>query len=323
MGRRRSGGARFCPLSRSAKTAATPSPSPAQVAASPTIPASPVVTVHPSPIPIPPPVIPTPSAPESTATVEPKASATSTPQNQKAPSPRNNRAWQVWIDDFVHNFIASNETNDVDLAVSFYAPNVDLFEGKSIDGIRRTSVIQCAGRRVARPFVATCGREKPNRITPRASARYYWRTQPREWINGAVAVDLQHHHQRRDTKIVSGSKRPAKGRGTGSAAPSRQSASRNPVETRRTCLAALPVTSPAFPKPARDKRLVGNSARCGRGICGRAALKKFGAVRSFAALSVLPHQFTGRRFAADVAEHNPRCFARRARRSTSRSAGMS
>ena len=29
------------------------------------------------------------------------------------------------MDEFVHNFIASNESNDLDLAVSFYALNVD------------------------------------------------------------------------------------------------------------------------------------------------------------------------------------------------------
>lgn len=48
--------------------------------------------------------------------------------NPKGPLPRNSRTWQVWIDEFVHNFIASNESNDLDLVVSFYAPTVDLFE---------------------------------------------------------------------------------------------------------------------------------------------------------------------------------------------------
>src|SRR5207302_8592591 len=78
-----------------------------------------------------------PTAEEMTPTPEAKPSPS--PTNTKGPSSRNDRAWQVWIDEFVHNFIASNESNDVDIAVSFYAATVDVFdEGrKSKDAIQR------------------------------------------------------------------------------------------------------------------------------------------------------------------------------------------
>jgi hypothetical protein len=35
---------------------------------------------------------------------------------KKGPLPRNDRTWQVWMDAFVHDFIGSNESNDVGLA---------------------------------------------------------------------------------------------------------------------------------------------------------------------------------------------------------------
>ena len=167
----------FALWSRSAKqTAATSTPSPVQAMPTPTIAASPTVPIPPSPTPSPATVTPTPSPPEGTATAEPKTSAASTPQNQKAPSPRNNRAWQVWIDEFVHNFIASNEVNDLDLAASFYAPNVDLFEeGRKTDLTQSgkiSSHTMRAGRRAARRFAVTCGsaKKQPTAITPRASS---------------------------------------------------------------------------------------------------------------------------------------------------------
>jgi len=98
----------------------------------------------PSPTPVPtpsPPPSPTPAepSPSQTPTVESKPSPTPPEPKKNAPVPRNGKPWQVWIDEFVHNFIASNETNDVDLAVSFYADNVDVFEEgkKSTDAIRQ------------------------------------------------------------------------------------------------------------------------------------------------------------------------------------------
>ncbi len=189
----------FALWSRSAKqTAATSTPSPVQIIPSPTVAVSPPVTIQPSPTPIPAAVIPTPSPAESTATPEPKASATSTPQNQKAPSPRDNRAWQVWIDEFVHNFIASNEVNDLDLAVSFYAPNVDLFEEgrKPIEAIRRDIESYNARwpsrRATIRGDVRLSEKTANRNYTASFEHDYYVENAGRgEWINGAVAVDLQ------------------------------------------------------------------------------------------------------------------------------------
>jgi hypothetical protein len=104
----------------------------------PTVSATPVIAVQASPSPVPVVATPSPSPPETTPTPEMKPSPSATPPNKNAPAPRNSRAWQVWIDEFVHNFIASNETNDLDLSVSFYAPNVELFEEgkKSTEAIR-------------------------------------------------------------------------------------------------------------------------------------------------------------------------------------------
>ena len=154
--------------------ALTPSPPP-----SPTI-AEPSPTPSPSPSPSP---SPTPIAPET---------------KKNAPVPRNGRAWQVWVDEFVHNFIASNETNDVDLAVSFYADNVDLFEEgkKSTDAIRRdieTYNARWPSRRATIRGDVRLGEKAQNRhYTASFEHDYYVENPGRgEWINGAVAVDLQ------------------------------------------------------------------------------------------------------------------------------------
>ncbi len=189
----------FAVWSRSAKrTVATATPSPVQTMPSPTIAASPTAPIPPSPTPSPAAIIPSPSPPEGTATAEPKPSAASTPQNQKAPSPRNNRAWQVWIDEFVHNFIASNEVNDLDLAASFYAPTVDLFEEgrKPIDAIRRDIESYNARwpsrRATIRGDVRLSEKAANRNYTASFEHDYYVENASRgEWINGAVAVDLQ------------------------------------------------------------------------------------------------------------------------------------
>ena len=141
---------------------------------------------------------PSPSAVEITPTPEAKPSPSATQPNKNAPSPRNSRAWQVWIDDFVHNFIASNETNDIDLSVSFYAPNVDLFEEgrKSTEAIRRDIESYNArwpSRRATIRGDVRLGEKAPNRnYTASFEHDYYVENASRgEWINGAVAVDLQ------------------------------------------------------------------------------------------------------------------------------------
>jgi hypothetical protein len=120
------------------------------------------------------------------------------PRNQKEPAPRNNRSWQVWMDEFVHNFIASNESNDLDLAVSFYAPTVDLFEEgkKSADAIRRDVEgynARWPSRRATIRGDVRLSEKAPNRTyTATFEHDYYVENASRgEWINGAVAVDLQ------------------------------------------------------------------------------------------------------------------------------------
>lgn len=174
---------------------ATPTPVPQQTATplatapTPSPPPSPTVA-EPSPTPSPsPPSSPSPS-PSPTPTV---------PETKKnAPAPRNGRVWQTWIDEFVHNFIASNETNDVDLAISFYADNVDLFEEgkKSTDAIRQDIEAYNArwpSRRATIRGDVRLGEKTPNRhYTASFEHDYYVENPARgEWINGAVAVDLQ------------------------------------------------------------------------------------------------------------------------------------
>jgi hypothetical protein len=161
---------------------ASPSPSPTVI---PIVPTPPVATPSPTPAEI----TPTPEARPSPSTSEP---------NKKGPASRNDRAWQVWIDEFVHNFIASNESNDVDLAVSFYAPTVDLFEEgrKSIDAIRRDVESYNARwpsrRATIRGDVRLAEKAKNHSYTASFEHDYYVENPSRgEWINGAVAVDLQ------------------------------------------------------------------------------------------------------------------------------------
>jgi TIR domain len=152
---------------------------------------TPVATVAPSPSPSPVEISPTP-------TPEAKPSPSPTEPKKKAPVPRGNRAWQIWIDDFVHNFIASNDTNDVDLAVSFYAPNVDLYdEGrKSIDAIRQDIESYNARWPTRRTTIrgdVRLSEKAPNRNYAAIFDHDYYVENPGrgEWINGAVAVELQ------------------------------------------------------------------------------------------------------------------------------------
>jgi hypothetical protein len=159
------------PNTAAASTQVTPTPLPIAVAQ----PAS--------PSPQPSETKPTPAAPE---------------RNPKGPLPRNNRTWQVWIDEFVHNFIASNESNDLDLVVSFYAPTVDLFdEGKkSADAIRSDVEAYDARwprRRNTIRGDVRLGEKVSNRsYTATFEHDYYVENTSRgEWINGAVVVDLQ------------------------------------------------------------------------------------------------------------------------------------
>ena len=167
-------------------------------------PQTPIGQLSPSPVPTPsPPPSPTPSpSPTSTAAPSPTPAPSATPiapeTKKNAPAPRNGRAWQVWIDEFVHNFIASNETNDVALAISFYADNVELFEEgrKSTDAIRQDIESYNArwpSRRATIRGDVRLGEKTANRnYTASFEHDYYVENPGRgEWINGAVAVDLQ------------------------------------------------------------------------------------------------------------------------------------
>jgi hypothetical protein len=169
-----------------------------EVAPSPAVSASPVIAVtSPSPVVVPTPT-PSPTAVEVTPTPPAKLSPSPSEPNRKGPLARNNRAWQTWIDEFVHNFIASNETNDVDLAMSFYAPTVDLFEEgrKSSDAIRRDiesyNVRWPSRRATIRGDVRLAEKAANHSYTASFEHDYYVENAGRgEWINGAVAVDLQ------------------------------------------------------------------------------------------------------------------------------------
>ena len=173
-------------------TVPAPAPTPQQTALP-----SPSPTLVPV-VPTPPAATPSPTPAEITPTPEATPSPSATEPNKKGPASRNDRAWPVWIDEFVHNFIASNESNDVDLAVSFYAPTVDLFEEgrKSIDAIRRDVESYNARwpsrRATIRGDVRLAEKAKNHSYTASFEHDYYVENATRgEWINGAVAVDLQ------------------------------------------------------------------------------------------------------------------------------------
>ena len=171
---------------------ATPSPTPQQTS-------PPVLVASPSPIPSPLP-LPSPS-PSPSPTVEQSSptpvSSPSPTENKKGPVPQNNRAWQIWLDEFVHNFIASNETNDLDLALSFYAPNVELFEeGRKSDEAIRSDIATYNARWPSRRATirgdVRLTEQIPNHYAASFEHDYYVENPSRgEWINGAVAVELQ------------------------------------------------------------------------------------------------------------------------------------
>lgn len=153
---------------------------------------SPTATTPPSPTPSPIAIVPSPSALEP-----PQASPISAP-NKKELATRNNRAWRVWIDEFVHNFIASGESNDSNLELSFYAPRVDLFEEgwKTTDGLRRDVEAYHARWPTRRNTIrgdVRLNEKAPNRTYAASFEHDYYVENPArgEWINGAAAVELQ------------------------------------------------------------------------------------------------------------------------------------
>jgi hypothetical protein len=174
-------------------------PAPQQTASpSPSATALPIVPPQPTATPTVVPATPSPSPVEATPTPEAKPSPSPTRPTKREPAPRNNRGWQVWIDEFVHDYIASNESNDVDLSVSFYAPNVDVFEEgkKSTDAMRRDIESYNARwptrRATIRGDVRLGEKAANHSYTASFEHDYYVENATRgEWINGAVAVDLQ------------------------------------------------------------------------------------------------------------------------------------
>jgi hypothetical protein len=102
------------------------------------------------------------------------------------------------MDAFVHDFIGSNESNDVDVAVSFYAPNVNLFEegSKTTDAIRRDiegyNARWPSRRATIRGDVKLSEKAANRTYTATFEHDYYVENATRGgWINGAVAVELQ------------------------------------------------------------------------------------------------------------------------------------
>ena len=137
---------------------------------------------------------PTPAA----ATGTPPSSPVALEPNKAGPSLRNGRPWQTWIDDFVRRYVRSSESNDVDLAGSFFAAKVDLFEEglKSTDAIRRdieTYNARWPTRRATIRGDVQLSEKTPDRgYTASFQPDYYVENPTRgEWINLAVSVDLQ------------------------------------------------------------------------------------------------------------------------------------
>lgn len=189
-------------ISKKSDSISTPAPvaqRTPEVTPSPAHSATPIIAEQASPTPAAVEVAtPSPTPIEASPTPEATPSPSATEPNKKGPLARNNRAWQPWIDEFVHNFIASNETNDVDLAMSFYGPSVELFdEGrKSSDAIRRDIESYNARwpsrRNTIRGDVRLGEKAANHTYTASFEHDYYVENATRgEWINGAVAVDLQ------------------------------------------------------------------------------------------------------------------------------------
>jgi|GEM_PF-2130241 len=136
----------------------------------------------------------TPSATETTPQVHPAV----TPVVSTWPSSRNGRNAQAWIGEFVNQFVQSSGGSDVDLATSFYAPSVDLFdEGwKGPDAIRH-EIVSYNERWPVRYDKIHGDVQVRERIRDRqydASFQqdYYVENAARgEWIKGAVLVDVK------------------------------------------------------------------------------------------------------------------------------------
>lgn len=128
----------------------------------------------------------------------PESSHGGTQPNLAGPAPRNGRSWKAWLDDFVHQYVRSSESNDSEVATSFFGPTVDLFdEGlKQHDFIRRDTALYNARwptrRATIRGDVRLSEKIPDRAYTATFEADYYVESTARgEWINLAVLVDLQ------------------------------------------------------------------------------------------------------------------------------------
>ena len=149
-------------------------------------------------VPDPTPVVVAQTPTPATASVTPQSSPVVLPPNKAGPSARNGRRWQTWIDDFVRLYVRSSESNDVELGTSFFAAKVDLFEEglKSTEAIRRdieTYNARWPTRRATIRGDVQLSEKSPDRsYTASFQPDYYVENPMRgEWINLAVAVDLQ------------------------------------------------------------------------------------------------------------------------------------
>jgi hypothetical protein len=134
----------------------------------------------------------------SSPTTTPAGTIAAVQPGKAGPAARNNRTWKAWIDDFVHEYVRSSESSDAEVATSFFAPKVDLFEEgvKPLVAIRRDTETYDARwpsrRATIRGDVQLTEKTPDRSYTARFEADYYVENATRgEWINLAVSVDLQ------------------------------------------------------------------------------------------------------------------------------------
>jgi hypothetical protein len=102
------------------------------------------------------------------------------------------------MNEFVRQFLETNDSSDVDRAVSFYAPNAEIFEEgrKSLDSIRRDIQSYNGHWPIRRDNIrgAIQMREEiPNQEYNASFQQDYYVEDParRDWIRGTVSVDLR------------------------------------------------------------------------------------------------------------------------------------
>jgi tetratricopeptide (TPR) repeat protein len=124
-----------------------------------------------------------------------ESSAPSAPANQSLT--RNSRTWQAWISEFVKQFISTNQLQDVDANVAFYAANVDYFDDHQKDqAYIRNDVEKYNERWPIRRDSIEGDIQIHEKITDKEYAasfklNFYAESTPRnEWSEGQFAIDL-------------------------------------------------------------------------------------------------------------------------------------